>query len=406
MFIVLCMISCVKQENKTGQWQVIDIEQSLQNLTELKVSDFGRTIRYIPLETTDDCLIGNEPTLKVLKNFIIVESQREKQCLLFNKKDGSFVTKIGHTGQDPAAYTDEFGWIDENEAFLYFQRGSNQLLKYDMKGNFCGKVEFATPPGIASFYLLSDSELIGYYSGLNQQNDYAVGFFDKEGVLQDTIPLLIERIPVKYDNIESISVTKGKYTYGSWGRAGAIHFTFKDDKKAIIASYVARLWRNNGNIRFKEDFVDTIYTISDRKLIPTIVFDNGKYHWSPQEITNSQNTNGRIFIGDVYENDTFVFFQCVRGMHSHDVTLYNGLYHKESDKTKLGDNSKPIQDDLTRFMPFKPLSMSTSGEFVSYLEAFHILDWLDEHPEAKNNEALSFLKNLEEDMNPVVVLIE
>ena len=57
-------------------------------------------------------------------------------------------------------------------------------------------------------------------------------------------------------------------------------------------------------------------------------------------------------------------------------------------------------------MPFKPLGMSTSGEFVSLVEVWEVMDWLEKHPEAKNNKNLSFLKDLDEEANPIVILGE
>ena len=93
-------------------------------------------------------------------------------------------------------------------------------------------------------------------------------------------------------------------------------------------------------------------------------------------------------------------------MHSEYPVLYNGLYHKKTGKTKLSKYSDDIEDDLTRFIPFNPLGISTSGEFVSLVEVWKVMEWLEKHPEAANNEKLSFLKGLGEDDNPVVILIE
>ena len=135
-------------------------------------------------------------------------------------------------------------------------------------------------------------------------------------------------------------------------------------------------------------------------MIPSIIFNTGKYHWPIQEATNKDYAKERIFIAGVSENDTFIFFQFVK------QSLHNGLYNKKTGETKLGKHSDTIEDDLTHFMPFTPLSMSTSGEFVSLVQVWDIMEWLEKHPEAKNNEKLPFLKDLDEDMNPIVILIE
>ena len=74
---------------------------------------------------------------------------------------------------------------------------------------------------------------------------------------------------------------------------------------------VAKLWRNNENIRFSEAFVDTIYIVSDSKLISSIAFNTSKYHWSIEEFSSSKNTKERIFIADVSKNDDHIFFQCI-----------------------------------------------------------------------------------------------
>ncbi|MDR0573533.1 MAG: DUF4934 domain-containing protein [Tannerella sp.] len=162
--LLLFSFSVSSQKNNAVNPAVIDVESGLKNLSRLKVSDLGKTIRYIPLETPDDGLIGKSPVVKALKNYIVVEYGSllsRGACLLFAKEDGRFIAEIGHAGQDPEAYTDCFSWADEKEEFLYFERKPNQLIKYDMKGNFCGKIEFPSS-GLASYYLITDSEIVGY----------------------------------------------------------------------------------------------------------------------------------------------------------------------------------------------------------------------------------------------------
>ena len=405
------LISCKNQESRIMDSGVIDIEHGLQNLTRLKVSDLGKTIRYIPLETTDDGLVGANPTVKVLRDYIIIEFPRPRSCLLFSKKDGSFIAEIGHLGQDPQAYTDNFSWTDEKEEFLYFQRNSNQLVKYDMKGQFHERIEFST--SLASYFLMTDSEIIGYFSGLSSLGGigvwepYTLGIFDKEGNLKDTIPQLLERgEQIMTDGLAGITIYRSHIRFGNWANAGMMFIDLKNDTRQVTAPKVARLWKNGEHIRFKEDFVDTLYTVSDSRLIPSFVFHAGKYQWPIQEVTSKKGTNERIFVADVSENNNSIFFQCIRGMYADEPILYNGLYNKKTGETKLGIHGDGIEDDLNRFMPFIPLGMSTAGEFVSLVEVGNVMEWLENHPEALNNEKLSFLKNLDEDMNPIVILIE
>jgi len=412
LFLTLPVCS---QNNKVVNPTVIDVESSLENLSQLKISDLGKTIRYIPLETTDESLVGKNPVVKVLRDYIVVEHSKSI-CLLFNKKDGRFISKIGHIGQDPGGYTDCFSWADEKEEFLYFERRPNQLIKYNLKGDFCGKVDFASS-GLASYYLLTNSEIIGYFEDISLLNSlssqYVLGIFDKNGNLKDTVPSFFPYQTPFTDDIFQTNNISGSILYdvfGNWTRAGGLIFEYTSARQVrqINALHAARIWKNNGNIRFKQDFVDTIYTVSGNKLIPSVVFNTGKYHWPVEERRSEKNTNERIFIADINENDNFIFFQCIRGMFSKGLVcvLYNGLYNKKTGKTILSKNKDTIEDDLNHFIPFKPYGMSTSGEYVSFVESWEVMDWLEKHPEAKKNNNLSFLKDCDEEMNPIVVLVE
>ena len=410
--ILSILFSCSNQGHKVKELNsnVIDVERALQNPTRLKTSDLGKTVRYIPLETTDDCLIGDNPIVKVLKDYIIVEytgrSSSADHCLLFSKEDGRFIAEIGHAGQDPEAFTSSYSWIDEKEEFIYFKRLPNQLMKYDFEGNFCGKTVFSS--SVSGYcYSITDSEIIGYFGGIHPSEQYALGFFDKDGSLKDTIPLLFPKISEDVNVVSASALSRAiSYKlYGNWARVGLIRLNYSNDLQARIVSNVARLWNHNGNIRFKEDYVDTIYTISHNKLIPSITFHIGKDRL-PIEERARQSNEEKIFIADVSENNDFIFFQPVKIVRDGSNGLYNGLFDKKTGETKLGEHSDGIEDDLTNFMPFNPLGMSTVGEFVSIVDAYEVMEWLEKHPEEQNNKKLSFLKELNEDMNPIVILIE
>ena len=59
-------------ENAQG---MIDVSSAFENLTELKVSQLGKNVRYVPLETTVESLIGATAALHLLKVKILVVSE-------------------------------------------------------------------------------------------------------------------------------------------------------------------------------------------------------------------------------------------------------------------------------------------------------------------------------------------
>lgn len=142
IFAMLLLASC-NGAQQTSEVDLIDIAGGMEKLTELKVSDLGKTIRYIPLETTDSCLIGDFPNIKLLDDKIMVYNG--KQCLLFDKETGKFICSVGHRGDDPEAYSSTCGYLNPKNQLLYFNRDPNQLVKYDQKGNFAGVITIPSP---------------------------------------------------------------------------------------------------------------------------------------------------------------------------------------------------------------------------------------------------------------------
>ena len=74
-------------EKMQGQ---IDVLPAFENLTELKVSQLGKNIRYVPLETTDSSLIGGSCKVCLLEDKIMVTygGRGESHCFLFDRETG------------------------------------------------------------------------------------------------------------------------------------------------------------------------------------------------------------------------------------------------------------------------------------------------------------------------------
>lgn len=86
--LLLLLGSCAPQ-NKANAPNAIDIAASLEHLTELKISQLGKQIRYILLETTDSSLIGNSYSIKLSKGRIFVSTNG--RCLSFDKQTGKCI---------------------------------------------------------------------------------------------------------------------------------------------------------------------------------------------------------------------------------------------------------------------------------------------------------------------------
>ena len=96
--LLLLLGSCAPQ-NKANAPNAIDIAASLEHLTELKISQLGKQIRYILLETTDSSLIGNSYSIKLSKGRIL--SLPTDDACHSTKQTGKYLGSIGHKGEDP-----------------------------------------------------------------------------------------------------------------------------------------------------------------------------------------------------------------------------------------------------------------------------------------------------------------
>ena len=59
------LTSCMERENEEASKRVIEVGKAISSPAELKASDYFDEIRYVPLETRDDCLVGSSPDIKL-----------------------------------------------------------------------------------------------------------------------------------------------------------------------------------------------------------------------------------------------------------------------------------------------------------------------------------------------------
>lgn len=391
------MISCQPTSQKADNTlTVINIESAAAKQTELKVSELGSNIRYLPLETTDSCLIGNKPKIKIIENRILVLSNNTVYC--FDKETGNFLNTIGHTGDDPQGYSSNLPSYNKSDGMLYFNRQPDQLQRYDMKGIYHGKVTIATPPSIPSSFAFLDTLLVGHYHNIAQLNKHnrALAFFTKNGMLIDTISSVLPTLPsMEVSDIASINVFM-------LGNAGTIISKFKDGTSSIGILNPTSLWEQDGELRFKEAFNDTIYNVSaTKKLEPWAVFHLGEYGIKYKERWSEDESDGKLIPIFLLESKQKLFFQCAEGLSK---TL-NGIYDKSSGTTHMNKEENGFTDDINGFMDFKPNTCSEKGEYAQMVEAADVINFFDENPEEKKNKAFATLLNIGEDDNPVVVLV-
>ena len=184
------LTSCMERENEEASKRVIEVGKAISSPAELKASDYFDEIRYVPLETRDDCLVGSSPDIKLLDKYILITSAN-RQCLLFDKATGKFKCQIGHVGKDPGGYRNVDCLVDELNGRLLFNGWGHDLISYNLDGNYIGKIEV---PCIqenvypSNCFVMNGDTIAGFFQNTLGKEENRVIYFQEGGKLLALLP--------------------------------------------------------------------------------------------------------------------------------------------------------------------------------------------------------------------------
>lgn len=168
IFIALAFWGCSNNIQKTdNDLDIINVPVKTSDHL-IKMSEFVDSISYTPLETNDDCLIGNIDKLLVTdKYYYIIDTEIACAVLCFDKK-GTFIRKIGNRGvgngeyvsiSDVNVYNDDIYIMDSDlmKLFIFNEEG---ILEKEIKIHFLSE----------KFFIINDSWicLFGDYKHNNE----------------------------------------------------------------------------------------------------------------------------------------------------------------------------------------------------------------------------------------------
>lgn len=133
------------------------IEVNLKNNKFLNISEIADSITYIPLETTDECLIGAFCGIQY-KNGIWYISDRTYTIFLFDD-NGKFIKKLNKIGQGPGEYTYIQTFAVDNDNHIHISDfGLKKILEYNADLEYVSATRFEDVP--RDFYVLEDKYVL------------------------------------------------------------------------------------------------------------------------------------------------------------------------------------------------------------------------------------------------------
>lgn len=183
LFIALLVVSScqLRSPEKDGVW-VADVRSAIQKETPVSMKEDVEGIEYIPLETTDSCLISNVTALIMDDEFIFVQNGKTDQNFLFTRQ-GKFVREVGKVGEGPGEYppyTVLDPALDTKKREIYLNRYRLPAMVYSYDGEFL-RTDTTITEFVSNRYLLDNGcwALAGAALSPIQQSPWLAALKDK-----------------------------------------------------------------------------------------------------------------------------------------------------------------------------------------------------------------------------------
>jgi hypothetical protein len=357
------MQSCTQQDSTSGDIfkdvpVVIDMD-SVKTEWQLKYEH----IRFVPLETSDSCLIGMANKVLIRDNKIYVADFIQAVALFVFDMNGKFLFKIARQGQGQGEYVSFYDFDIHNNGDIYtFDIHGKKIIVFNNLGKYLHEI-----PSDYYFMKFCLVENKMYWSDLYENG------------------ITFSKLAV-YDIMDKNT-----------------QFLFKDKKftdESYISNFSAyKFYYSPDNITYySPKFSEIIYSVTKDGVYPAIGLKN--VHMPSEEIINKWKEESKkrrstallrssdyyIETTYIYETDKYVAFQYCTG-NSRDVVIYNKFSKKARTYMSF------FEDTGTSV-----LSGSLGKEF------FGVVNFLaDNKPHQKILESREELKNWKEDDNPVIV---
>lgn len=390
LIVVLTILSLSYACNKNTQTKENHIPffdlKELPEVTNLRISDLGDIdIEYIPLETSESCMISGIDDLLDRYRFSFGDStyiiRRYSDILDFNE-NGRFITRIGTKGRGPneftAAHDVKINEIDEKIYLL--ARWQKKFFVYSVSGNLDRTFQISFSPSEFQFF----GDKILCYS------ENHMGDIDNSYTLIDTNGIILEEFPNKYPF----------KTFDAY-MVAAENLFYRFDK---------RLFK-------KEVYSDTIYEFKNENFIPHMVIQVGNKLLTTEVRTKfdySYLAKNYIIPLNLFEFGDYVYYEFVyRFAPPDDVIFYSFIGSKKNGSSHLFNTGQGIINDFDGGPGFLPRGIINDSTLLGWMEPIKLKTYIASkefreseplYPE-KKRELESLANSLKETDNPVLVLV-
>jgi hypothetical protein len=384
------MLGCNNKLDNCTDLEIIDIVEGIKTEgTKMFLGEVAEDIDFIPLETTDECIIGKNPYLFFSNAYIVVLDSQQEEILLFDRKNGKFIRKIGRKGQGPGEYTNLSPMFVLSGDNLFLWDNNMSMLCYDLKTGKCLRKK--------------------YYD-----SEYETGYFHPAaiGCIGDSLLMFYTMCPfpgvdpkgfshlhvMNYDfTVTYNACLSNKYT---------ATVTEEEFNNIRIYNYIKdgymHIWRNDDGI---------IYRITDSlEVIPEYKLFLGRY----DPIGKSNNFGDRKFmIIGIQETDRFFFITGIFNYEYAKCIVYDKITKKSKSLLYVENYGNAFHNDIDGSIAFWPQGYVSKNVLYGYNSVAGLKRSMDDpyvkSIEIKNREKHQKIKDhllsADEDDNPIIFFV-
>ncbi|CDN30591.1 hypothetical protein BN938_0486 [Mucinivorans hirudinis] len=396
--ISLMFVSCTLSKNGDNKTHTIYIKESLNNFEKQSLSGYAKDIRYVKLETGENCFVTQAIQGIYLINGLIYVHDYDAYLKVYDGDSGKYLFKVGGhgNGRGELPYLSS---VDINAKEDYILLNSAYSNVFDLKGNFKGRFE-EPKIEIDGAWLANNIVMVG-------KNQYSAGFSTNTGHQKYALTVFNEQGDIlAYLNSYRDRIQEGASSSCPFDQTGL--YT-----------------RNRDDIFYYRGLSDTIYRYNSRdtQFVPYLTIEYGKHLQISTNIQSEENPDF-VSLSAFVDNERYSFLQlatltCHRETypdkiiyppdfeHNFDNSTIWGIYdHKQQTFTLLLQSVKGLPglgNDLDGGLPFFPKSISSENELVDYYHADRFLAMASKLPNPSES-FKEFIKGISEEDNPIIII--
>lgn len=389
---------------------VADVASAMENLSEITTSRLGKTLRFIPLETTDSSLVGSEWTMRLADGKVIIANapkisygNDDADVLVFDINTGKFLNKIGRYGNGPEDFRFAHPSLDRAGKYSYFSAGNSKgWVKYTLDGKFCGKVCPELTAHSHKVVEIDDSTLL-VANDEKREGRRSIKFkrFNFNGNPVDSFSVFDGQPAATYNlNFEG-SLQIHSCTGGLPKTSQSVTILKNNGRQVVITG--GSYYHVGNEFHIHETLCDTVYSVTPQGAVPSLTFNLGENGFPFNQVNIREIRDSEIIVSEVLETPTYALFGLIKGDPTDkESTEYIGFFDRATGSTTVTTLDDGIRDDLRGFMPFSPVKTLPDGSIVGVISMDEIGKWMDDNPDAEMPEELA---DLDPEANPVLVVI-